>query len=50
MGFLPTPSCPRFPPTAAAANGPPVLVKKEREGDGLERKEPRGSEVICIDD
>ncbi|XP_059574600.1 chromodomain-helicase-DNA-binding protein 3 isoform X3 [Alligator mississippiensis] len=34
----------------AAANGPPVLVKKEREGDGLERKEPRGSEVICIDD
>ncbi|KAM8794249.1 chromodomain-helicase-DNA-binding protein 3 [Eudromia elegans] len=34
----------------AAANGPPVLVKREREAEGCERKEPRGGEVICIDD
>lgn len=40
----------------AATNGPPVLVKKEKEmvgalvSDGLDRKEPRAGEVICIDD
>ncbi|GAB0201163.1 chromodomain-helicase-DNA-binding protein 3-like [Grus japonensis] len=34
----------------AAANGPPVLVKREREAEGPEKKEPRGGEVICIDD
>ncbi|KAJ1071675.1 hypothetical protein K5549_001967 [Capra hircus] len=40
----------------AATNGPPVLVKKEKEmvgalvADGLDRKEPRTGEVICIDD
>ncbi|KAG8431523.1 hypothetical protein GDO86_018422 [Hymenochirus boettgeri] len=33
----------------SAANGP-VLVKKEREMDLLERKEGRAGEVICIDD
>lgn len=39
-----------------ATNGPPVLVKKEKEAvgalvpDGLDRKEPRAGEVICIDD
>ncbi|XP_068785462.1 chromodomain-helicase-DNA-binding protein 3 isoform X2 [Struthio camelus] len=31
----------------AAANGPPVLVKREREAEGAEKKEPRGGEVIC---
>ncbi|XP_074839288.1 chromodomain-helicase-DNA-binding protein 3 isoform X6 [Carettochelys insculpta] len=35
---------------AATTNGPPVLVKRERDGDPLERKEPRAGEVICIDD
>lgn len=39
-----------FPHPAAAANGPPVLVKREREAEGPEKKEPRGGEVICIDD
>ncbi|XP_053574273.1 chromodomain-helicase-DNA-binding protein 3 isoform X2 [Bombina bombina] len=34
----------------SASNGPPVLVKKEREMDLLDRKEGRGGEVICIDD
>ncbi|KAM4675728.1 chromodomain-helicase-DNA-binding protein 3 isoform 2-T2 [Discoglossus pictus] len=34
----------------SVSNGPPVLVKKEREMDLLERKEGRGGEVICIDD
>lgn len=40
----------------AATNGPPVLVKKEKEmvgalvSDGLDRKEARAGEVICIDD
>ncbi|MEJ1273132.1 hypothetical protein NN561_003992 [Cricetulus griseus] len=40
----------------ATTNGPPVLVKKEKEmmgalvSDGLDRKEPRAGEVICIDD
>lgn len=42
----------------ATTNGPPVLVKKEKEmvgalvsdGLGLDRKEPRAGEVICIDD
>lgn len=33
-----------------AANGPPILVKKEREMDLMERKEGRAGEVICIDD
>ncbi|XP_029142325.1 chromodomain-helicase-DNA-binding protein 3 [Protobothrops mucrosquamatus] len=32
------------------ANGPPVIVKKEKEGEGLEKKEAKGGEVICIDD
>ncbi|KAL7983010.1 hypothetical protein Chor_013616 [Crotalus horridus] len=32
------------------ANGPPVIVKKEKEGEGLEKKETKGGEVICIDD
>ncbi|MBN3314794.1 CHD3 protein, partial [Atractosteus spatula] len=31
-------------------NGPPIAVKKEREGDILERREQRSGEVICIDD
>ncbi|XP_039355998.1 chromodomain-helicase-DNA-binding protein 3 isoform X7 [Mauremys reevesii] len=35
---------------AAATNGPPVLVKRERDADPLEKKEPRAGEVICIDD
>lgn len=48
-----------FPfPQIATTNGPPVLVKKEKEmvgalvsdGLGLDRKEPRAGEVICIDD
>ncbi|XP_018109292.1 chromodomain-helicase-DNA-binding protein 3 isoform X3 [Xenopus laevis] len=34
----------------SVSNGPPVLVKKEREMDLLDRKESRGGEVICIDD
>ncbi|XP_030402152.1 chromodomain-helicase-DNA-binding protein 3 isoform X2 [Gopherus evgoodei] len=34
----------------AATNGPPVLVKRERDADPLERKEARAGEVICIDD
>lgn len=40
----------------ATTNGPPALVKKEKEmvgalvSDGLDRKEPRAGEVICIDD
>ncbi|XP_043359570.1 chromodomain-helicase-DNA-binding protein 3 isoform X2 [Dermochelys coriacea] len=34
----------------AATNGPPVLVKRERDADPLEKKEPRAGEVICIDD
>ncbi|XP_075764199.1 chromodomain-helicase-DNA-binding protein 3 isoform X2 [Pelodiscus sinensis] len=34
----------------AATNGPPVLVKRERDSDPLEKKEPRAGEVICIDD
>ncbi|XP_067411263.1 chromodomain-helicase-DNA-binding protein 3 isoform X2 [Emydura macquarii macquarii] len=34
----------------AATNGPPVLVKRERDGEGPEKKEPRAGEVICIDD
>ncbi|XP_026516146.1 chromodomain-helicase-DNA-binding protein 3 isoform X2 [Terrapene carolina triunguis] len=34
----------------AATNGPPVLVKRERDTDPLEKKEPRAGEVICIDD
>jgi hypothetical protein len=44
------------PSQIAATNGPPVLVKKEKEmvgalvSDGLDRKEPRAGEVICIDD
>uniref|UniRef100_A0A8D0HC32 Chromodomain helicase DNA binding protein 3 n=1 Tax=Sphenodon punctatus TaxID=8508 RepID=A0A8D0HC32_SPHPU len=33
-----------------AANGPPVIVKKEKEGEALEKKEAKGGEVICIDD
>ncbi|XP_018416499.1 PREDICTED: chromodomain-helicase-DNA-binding protein 3 [Nanorana parkeri] len=33
-----------------ASNGPPILVKKEREMDMMERKEGRSGEVICIDD
>ncbi|XP_069502400.1 chromodomain-helicase-DNA-binding protein 3 isoform X4 [Ambystoma mexicanum] len=33
-----------------ATNGPPVMVKKEKEIDGLEKKEAKGGEVICIDD
>ncbi|XP_072254958.1 chromodomain-helicase-DNA-binding protein 3 [Pyxicephalus adspersus] len=33
-----------------ASNGPPILVKKEREIDLMERKEGRAGEVICIDD
>ncbi|KAM5171040.1 LOW QUALITY PROTEIN: chromodomain-helicase-DNA-binding protein 3 [Mantella aurantiaca] len=33
-----------------ASNGPPILVKKEREMDLMERKEGRAGEVICIDD
>nr|XP_038943550.1 chromodomain-helicase-DNA-binding protein 3 isoform X10 [Rattus norvegicus] len=45
-------------PHTATTNGPPVLVKKEKEmvgalvsdGLGLDRKEPRAGEVICIDD
>jgi hypothetical protein len=45
-------------PQTATTNGPPVLVKKEKEmvgalvsdGLGLDRKEPRAGEVICIDD
>ena len=48
---------PSSPPShTAATNGPPVLVKKEKEmvgalvSDGLDRKEPRAGEVICIDD
>lgn len=48
---------PSLPPSqTAATNGPPVLVKKEKElvgalvSDGLDRKEPRAGEVICIDD
>lgn len=48
---------PSLPPSqTAATNGPPVLVKKEKEmvgalvADGLDRKEPRTGEVICIDD
>uniref|UniRef100_A0ABM5EJC5 Chromodomain-helicase-DNA-binding protein 3 isoform X5 n=1 Tax=Pogona vitticeps TaxID=103695 RepID=A0ABM5EJC5_9SAUR len=32
------------------ANGPPVNVKKEKEGETLEKKEAKGGEVICIDD
>ncbi|KAJ7313204.1 hypothetical protein JRQ81_004482 [Phrynocephalus forsythii] len=32
------------------ANGPPVIVKKEKEGENLERKEAKSGEVICIDD
>ncbi|KAF7236777.1 Chromodomain-helicase-DNA-binding protein 3 [Varanus komodoensis] len=32
------------------ANGPPVIVKKEKEGESLEKKEAKGGEVICIDD
>ncbi|XP_070583601.1 chromodomain-helicase-DNA-binding protein 3 isoform X3 [Erythrolamprus reginae] len=32
------------------ANGPPVIVKKEKEGEGLEKKEAKSGEVICIDD
>ncbi|KAH0626116.1 hypothetical protein JD844_000891 [Phrynosoma platyrhinos] len=32
------------------ANGPPVIVKKEKEGEILEKKEARSGEVICIDD
>ncbi|XP_071656226.1 chromodomain-helicase-DNA-binding protein 3 isoform X4 [Patagioenas fasciata] len=36
--------------TAAANGPPPVLVKREREAEGPEKKEPRGGEVICIDD
>lgn len=45
-----------LPSLTAATNGPPVLVKKEKEmvgalvSDGLDRKEPRAGEVICIDD
>lgn len=41
-----------FSPPACliAANGPPVIVKKEKEGESLERKEARSGEVICIDD
>nr|XP_008174349.1 chromodomain-helicase-DNA-binding protein 3 isoform X7 [Chrysemys picta bellii] len=34
----------------AATNGPPVLVKRERDAEPLEKKEPRAGEVICIDD
>ncbi|XP_072006025.1 chromodomain-helicase-DNA-binding protein 3 isoform X3 [Engystomops pustulosus] len=33
-----------------ASNGPPILVKKEREMDLMERKDGRSGEVICIDD
>ncbi|KAK4805309.1 hypothetical protein QYF61_019253 [Mycteria americana] len=47
---LPPPPNSRVRPPAAAANGPPVLVKREREAEGPEKKEPRGGEVICIDD
>nr|XP_028557793.1 chromodomain-helicase-DNA-binding protein 3 isoform X2 [Podarcis muralis] len=32
------------------ANGPPVIVKKEKEGESLEKKEAKSGEVICIDD
>ncbi|XP_056426069.1 chromodomain-helicase-DNA-binding protein 3 isoform X5 [Hyla sarda] len=32
------------------SNGPPILVKKEREMDLMERKDGRSGEVICIDD
>ncbi|KAM6453161.1 chromodomain-helicase-DNA-binding protein 3 isoform 2-T2 [Liasis olivaceus] len=32
------------------ANGPPVIVKKEKEGENLEKKEAKSGEVICIDD
>lgn len=35
---------------ATAANGPPVIVKKEKEGESLEKKEAKSGEVICIDD
>ncbi|XP_063786894.1 chromodomain-helicase-DNA-binding protein 3 isoform X3 [Pseudophryne corroboree] len=34
----------------SASNGPPILVKKERELDLLDRKDGRTGEVICIDD
>ncbi|KAM4036249.1 chromodomain-helicase-DNA-binding protein 3 isoform 3-T3 [Anomaloglossus baeobatrachus] len=34
----------------SASNGPPILVKKEREMDLMERKDGRSGEVICIDD
>ncbi|XP_069804983.1 chromodomain-helicase-DNA-binding protein 3 isoform X3 [Dendropsophus ebraccatus] len=34
----------------SASNGPPILVKKEREMDLMERKDGRAGEVICIDD
>lgn len=33
-----------------ASNGPPVMVKKEKDTEGLERKEGKSGEVICIDD
>uniref|UniRef100_A0A8U7NU87 Uncharacterized protein n=1 Tax=Corvus moneduloides TaxID=1196302 RepID=A0A8U7NU87_CORMO len=54
-GALPPPGGANYsqmPPGSfiSAANGPPVLVKREREAEGLEKKEPRGGEVICIDD
>nr|XP_060635900.1 chromodomain-helicase-DNA-binding protein 3-like [Anolis sagrei ordinatus] len=32
------------------ANGPPVIVKKEKEGESLEKKDAKSGEVICIDD
>ncbi|XP_066196387.1 LOW QUALITY PROTEIN: chromodomain-helicase-DNA-binding protein 3-like, partial [Sylvia atricapilla] len=52
-GALPPPGGANYsqmPPGSfiSAANGPPVLVK--REAEALEKKEPRGGEVICIDD
>ncbi|XP_056359627.1 chromodomain-helicase-DNA-binding protein 3-like [Oenanthe melanoleuca] len=54
-GALPPPGGANYsqmPPGSfiSAANGPPVLVKREREPEALEKKEPRGGEVICIDD
>ncbi|XP_078526362.1 chromodomain-helicase-DNA-binding protein 3 isoform X4 [Lissotriton helveticus] len=33
-----------------ASNGPPVMVKKEKDTEGPEKKEGKSGEVICIDD
>uniref|UniRef100_M3XIY2 Chromodomain helicase DNA binding protein 3 n=2 Tax=Latimeria chalumnae TaxID=7897 RepID=M3XIY2_LATCH len=34
----------------AASNGPPPMVKKEKERESVEKREPQSGEVICIDD